>query len=132
MHRNSFTSPATAATASSSSECAHAATLATLCSRPSHRPPSPQDVEEITVADLSRAICVAAGGAATVAHRPPEPGMPRRFRRMLMVADTCQAASLLQATQACDGVAGVASSLVGENSYSTNSDSEVGGWLGGG
>ncbi|KAK9828109.1 hypothetical protein WJX81_005327 [Elliptochloris bilobata] len=66
-----------------------------------------QDREELTAGQL-------AGAVATM-----------RFRRLLLAVDTCQAASL-PAALATPGVVVMASSLVGEDSFSHHMDGDIG------
>jgi len=52
----------------------------------------------------------------------------RRYKRMVVVVETCQAASLFSAfsAEATPGVLGVASARVGENAYAANADATIG------
>lgn len=70
-----------------------------------------QDWEEVSGEDLASAIA--------------QMKEQRRFKQLLLIAETCQGSSLLDAVYTPD-VLGIASSAIGESSYSHHSDSSLG------
>ncbi|PHJ20136.1 peptidase c13 family protein [Cystoisospora suis] len=70
-----------------------------------------QDWEEVSGEDL----------ASSIAQMKEQ----RRFKQLLLIAETCQGSSLLDAVYTPD-VLGIASSAIGESSYSHHSDSSLG------
>lgn len=70
------------------------------------------DSDELSAIELARAI--------------EEMKLKKRYRKLLLIVDTCQAASLFQNIMPDSRVVGFASSVVGQNAYATHPDPVVG------
>ncbi|KAJ8614537.1 hypothetical protein CTAYLR_000835 [Chrysophaeum taylorii] len=71
-----------------------------------------QDSEELSAVELANAV--------------REMRLKRRFRKLLVLVDTCQAGSLFSRLDDAPGVLGLASSRLGENAYASPPDATIG------